>query len=121
MIVFRARVDGKSLVLNVGKSHDVILPIPDGLTVTINANTQIKVQGMDNEAIGQFCANVRKERPPEPYKGKGIRFAGEVVCYPCVMYDLFRFQYCLFAPCMVASKVLSERIFVGEIIVGYLS
>uniref|UniRef100_A0A6U8JGY7 Large ribosomal subunit protein uL6 alpha-beta domain-containing protein n=1 Tax=Eutreptiella gymnastica TaxID=73025 RepID=A0A6U8JGY7_9EUGL len=76
---YRARVDGKSLVLNVGKSHDVILPIPDGLTVTVEANTKIKVQGMNNEVIGQFCANVRKERPPEPYKGKGIRFAGEVV------------------------------------------
>lgn len=76
---YRARVEGKDLVLLVGKSHDVIMPIPEGLEVTVTDNTKIQVTGINNEVVGQFCANIRKERPPEPYKGKGIRFAGETV------------------------------------------
>ena len=76
---YRAKVQGKQLILNVGKSHDVIMDIPEGIEVKVEENTKIEVTSIDNEALGQFCANVRKERPPEPYKGKGIRFAGEQI------------------------------------------
>lgn len=76
---YRARVDGKNLVLLVGKSHDVIMPIPEGIEVKVEENTKLSIIGIDNEAVGQFCANIRKQRPPEPYKGKGIRFQGEQI------------------------------------------
>lgn len=76
---YRARVDGKNLVLAVGKSHDVVMPIPDGIKVVVEDNIRLTISGVSNEAVGQFCANVRKERPPEPYKGKGIRYLGEKI------------------------------------------
>lgn len=76
---YRARIDGTNLILAVGKSHDVILPIPDGIKVTVDNNILLTVSGVSKEAVGQFCAIVRKERPPEPYKGKGIRYLGEKI------------------------------------------
>ena len=76
---FRASVKGKKLDLNLGFSHPVEHPIPDELTVTVDENTQIKVEGIDKQQVGQFAAYVRAYYPPEPYKGKGVRYAGEFV------------------------------------------
>jgi len=76
---FRAAVKGKALDLNLGFSHDLLHPIPEGLTVTVEENTKIKVEGIDKQLVGQFAADVRGYYPPEPYKGKGIRYKGEHV------------------------------------------
>ncbi len=76
---FRAAVKGKALDLNLGKSHPILHPIPEGLTVTVDKNTEIKVEGIDKQLVGQFAAEVRRYYPPEPFKGKGIRYAGERV------------------------------------------
>jgi len=76
---FRAAVKGKDLDLNLGFSHDVLHPIPEGLTVTVEENTKIKVEGIDKQLVGQFAADVRGYYPPEPYKGKGIRYKDEYV------------------------------------------
>jgi large subunit ribosomal protein L6 len=75
----RAAVKGKDLDLSLGKSHPILHPIPAGLTVTVNENTKIKVEGIDKQLVGQFAAEVRGYYPPEPYKGKGVRYAGEHV------------------------------------------
>ena len=75
----RAAVKGKDLDLSLGKSHPILHPIPAGLTVTVNENTKIKVEGIDKQLVGQFAADVRGYYPPEPYKGKGVRYAGEHV------------------------------------------
>jgi len=76
---FRAAVKGKVLDLNLGFSHPVEHPIPEGLTVTVEENTKIKVEGIDKQLVGQFAADVRGYYPPEPYKGKGIRYKDEYV------------------------------------------
>ncbi len=76
---FRAAVKGSALDLSVGKSHPVLHPIPEGIKVTVSDNTKIKVEGIDRHLVGQFAADVRAYYPPEPYKGKGIRYAGEQV------------------------------------------
>jgi large subunit ribosomal protein L6 len=76
---FRAAVKGAALDLNVGKSHPVLHPIPQGLTVTVTDNTKIAVEGIDKHMVGQFAADVRSYYPPEPYKGKGIRYVGEKI------------------------------------------
>ena len=75
----RAAVKGKDLDLSLGKSHPILHPIPAGLTVTVNENTKIKVEGIDKQLVGQFAAEVRGFYPPEPYKGKGVRYVGEHV------------------------------------------
>jgi large subunit ribosomal protein L6 len=75
----RAAVKGTDLDLSLGKSHPIIQPIPAGLTVTVNENTKIKVEGIDKQLVGQFAAEVRSYYPPEPYKGKGVRYANERV------------------------------------------
>jgi len=75
----RAALKGKELDLSLGKSHPILQPIPDGLTVTVADNTKIKVEGIDKQLVGQFCAEVRGYYPPEPYKGKGVRYADERV------------------------------------------
>jgi large subunit ribosomal protein L6 len=75
----RAAVKGKDLDLSLGRSHPLLHPIPAGLTVTVNENTKIKVEGIDKQLVGQFAAEVRRYYPPEPYKGKGVRYAGEHV------------------------------------------
>ena len=75
----RAAVKGKDLDLSLGKSHPILHPIPAGLTVTVNENTKIKVEGIDKQLVGQFAAEVRGYYPPEPYKGKGVRYVGEHV------------------------------------------
>lgn len=75
----RAAVKGKDIDLSLGKSHPILHPIPSGLTVTVTDNTKIKVEGIDKQLVGQFAAEVRGYYPPEPYKGKGVRYAGEKV------------------------------------------
>lgn len=76
---FRAKVAGSGLDLNLGFSHPVVHPIPEGLKVTVEENTKIKVEGIDKQLVGQFASDVRDYYPPEPYKGKGIRYKGEYV------------------------------------------
>ncbi|THU66897.1 hypothetical protein C4D60_Mb05t19030 [Musa balbisiana] len=76
---YRATLEGRDLVLNLGFSHPVRMAIPDGLQVKVEENTRIAVIGYDKCAIGEFAAAVRKWRPPEPYKGKGIKYADEIV------------------------------------------
>ena len=76
---FRAAVKGKALDLSLGKSHPINHPIPEGVTVTVTDNTKIKVEGINKQAVGQFAAEVRNYYPPEPYKGKGVRYVGEYV------------------------------------------
>lgn len=72
-------VNGKVLSLTLGFSHPVEMEIPDGLTVTVEGTTTVKVEGVDKQLVGQFAADVRAARPPEPYKGKGVRYSGERV------------------------------------------
>ncbi len=76
---FRANVKGKILDLSLGFSHPVEHPIPEGLAITVEENTKIKVEGIDKQLVGQFAADVRNYYPPEPYKGKGIRYKDEYV------------------------------------------
>lgn len=75
----RAAVKGKDLDLSLGRSHPLLHPIPEGLTVTVAENTKIKVEGIDKQLVGQFAAEVRSYYPPEPYKGKGVRYVDEYV------------------------------------------
>ena len=76
---YRASVQGKSLVLNVGFSHPVNINIPDGISVEVVQNTTINIKACDKEQLGLFAAKVRSWRPPEPYKGKGILYKGEQI------------------------------------------
>lgn len=74
---YRVAKQGKNLVMNLGFSHQVIMPEPEGITIDVPQPNKIVVNGIDKQAVGQFAAEVREKRPPEPYKGKGIRYAGE--------------------------------------------
>ncbi len=76
---YRAEVDAKMLKLNVGYSHSIDMPIPEGLQVSVDRNVIVRIEGTSTQKVGQFAANVRSVRPPEPYKGKGIRYVGERV------------------------------------------
>jgi len=76
---YRAQMQGSSLVLQVGYSHPVDVVAPEGITFEVPAPTRIVVKGASKELVGQTAANIRKIRPPEPYKGKGIRYEGEQV------------------------------------------
>ena len=76
---YRAALKGKDLQLQLGFSHDVLYPIPDGVRVTCEKPTSIKLEGADKQEIGQMAAEIRAYRPPEPYKGKGIRYVGEYI------------------------------------------
>lgn len=76
-IGYRAQKQGKNLVMNLGYSHQVIVPEIDGITIDVPAATKIIVNGIDKQVVGQFAAEIREKRPPEPYKGKGIRYTGE--------------------------------------------
>ena len=76
---YRATMDGTTLVLSVGYSHTVRMTPPEGISYTVEGQNRINVQGIDKQAVGEEAARIRRVRPPEPYKGKGIRFAGEVV------------------------------------------
>ena len=74
---YRAQVQGKNLQFQLGFSHDVTVPIPEGIAVTIDKSTQIVAKGADRGRLGQFCAEIRALKPPEPYKGKGIKYKSE--------------------------------------------
>lgn len=74
---YRCAVQGKTIDLNVGYSHPVKIEVPEGLSVTSNSNTELSISGIDIQKVNEFAANVRKVRPPEPYKGKGIRYKDE--------------------------------------------
>ncbi|MGN0642625.1 MAG: 50S ribosomal protein L6 [Huintestinicola sp.] len=76
-IGYRAAKQGKNLVMNLGYSHQVIVPEIDGITIDVPSATKIVVNGIDKQTVGQFAAEIREKRPPEPYKGKGIRYTGE--------------------------------------------
>ncbi|HEY9850156.1 MAG TPA: 50S ribosomal protein L6 [Leptolyngbyaceae cyanobacterium] len=76
---YRARVDGRNLVLNVGYSHEVKIEPPQGIQMAVENNVNVIVSGIDKEIVGNLAARIRAVRPPEVYKGKGIRYAGEVV------------------------------------------
>lgn len=76
---YRAELKGKSLVLNLGYSNPIEYAVPDGISVAVEANTRIVVSGADRQQLGQVCAEIRSLRPPEPYKGKGIRYEKEFV------------------------------------------
>ena len=76
---YRAAVSGKNLNLTLGFSHPVDYPLPDGIEVKVEKNTRVIVKGLDPEIIGKVCAEIRAFRPPEPYKGKGVRYEGEYI------------------------------------------
>jgi large subunit ribosomal protein L6 len=76
---YRAQLQGDVLKLNLGLSHDVNFHIPEGVTVTVPKPTEIMVEGTDKQLVGQVAANIRDWRPPEPYKGKGIRYKDEYI------------------------------------------
>ena len=76
-IGYRAAKQGKDLVMNLGYSHQVVVPEIDGITIEVPNNTTIVVNGIDKQVVGQIAAEIREKRPPEPYKGKGIRYQGE--------------------------------------------
>jgi large subunit ribosomal protein L6 len=76
---YRASVQGKNLVLALGYSHDVNYPIPQGITITTPKPTEIIIAGSNKQQVGQVAAEIREWRPPEPYKGKGVRYSGEFI------------------------------------------
>ena len=78
---YRAAKQGKDLVMNLGFSHQVIVSDTDEITIECPAPNKIIINGIDKQKVGQFAANVREKRPPEPYKGKGIRYVGEYVIH----------------------------------------
>ena len=76
---YRAALKGATVELSLGFSHPVLVTPPEGITLVVEGNTKIIVSGIDKQAVGEVAANIRKLRKPEPYKGKGVRYAGEVV------------------------------------------
>ncbi len=78
-IGYRAEADAKNLKLTVGYSHAVDMAIPEGIKVSVDRNVIVRIEGISAQKVGEFAANVRSVRPPEPYKGKGIRYVGERV------------------------------------------
>ncbi|WP_430610788.1 50S ribosomal protein L6 [Enterococcus sp. DIV0876] len=76
---YRAQLQGKKLVLSVGYSHPVEIDAPAGIEIEVPSNTSVIIKGIDKEVVGELAANIRGVRPPEPYKGKGIRYVGEFV------------------------------------------
>jgi large subunit ribosomal protein L6 len=76
---FRAAMQGKDVKLSLGFSHDVVFETPKGITITTPTQTEILVVGIDKQQVGQVAANIRGYRPPEPYKGKGVRYEGEYI------------------------------------------
>ena len=76
---YRAAMQGKNLQLALGYSHDVVYQIPEGITIAVPKPTEITVTGIDPQRVGQVAAEIRAYRPPEPYKGKGVKYAGEFI------------------------------------------
>src|ERR1700757_2074902 len=76
---FKAAVQGQNLNLSLGFSHPILFPIPKDIKITVTDNTKISIQGADKKVVGQVAADIRRYYPPEPYKGKGVRYAGEQI------------------------------------------
>jgi large subunit ribosomal protein L6 len=76
---FKAAVQGQNLNLSLGFSHPVLFPIPKEIKITVTDNTKLTIQGIDKKVVGQVAADIRRYYPPEPYKGKGVRYAGEQI------------------------------------------
>ena len=76
---YRAALQGKNLQLALGYSHDVVYPIPEGITIAVPKPTEITITGSDSQRVGQVAAEIRSYRPPEPYKGKGVKYANEFI------------------------------------------
>jgi large subunit ribosomal protein L6 len=76
---YRAAVQGKNLVLNLGYSHDVVYPVPPGIRITCEKPTSVKIEGIDKRQVGQVAAEIRGFRGPEPYKGKGVKYTTETI------------------------------------------
>jgi large subunit ribosomal protein L6 len=76
---YRASVQGKNLQIALGYSHDIVYPIPEGIAIVTTKPTEITITGIDKQKVGQVAAEIRGFRPPEPYKGKGVRYAGEYI------------------------------------------
>src|SRR5262249_36272997 len=76
---FKAAVQGSNLNLSLGKSHPILFPIPKEIKITVTDATKISIQGVDKKLVGQVASDIRRYYPPEPYKGKGVRYAGEVI------------------------------------------
>ena len=76
---FKAALQGDKLNLSLGKSHPILFPVPVGIKITVAENTKVKVEGIDKQLVGQVASDIRGYYPPEPYKGKGVRYAGENV------------------------------------------
>jgi large subunit ribosomal protein L6 len=76
---YRAAMDGKALKLQLGYSHDILYPVPDGIQIQVPKPTEIVVSGIEKDKVGQVAAEIRNYRGPEPYKGKGVRYQGEFI------------------------------------------
>jgi large subunit ribosomal protein L6 len=76
---FKAAVQGANLSLNLGFSHPILFPIPKEIKIIVTDSTKIAIQGIDKKLVGQVAADIRRFYPPEPYKGKGVRYAGEQI------------------------------------------
>ena len=76
---YRAAVQGKALNLTLGFSHPVVYPVPEGITIETPSQTEVLIKGIDRQKVGQVAAEIRGDRPPEPYKGKGVRYSGEKI------------------------------------------
>ena len=76
---YRCEVKGNVLTLKIGYSHDVVMTAPEGVTVEVPTPNKVIVSGPDKQGVGQFAANIREKRPPEPYKGKGIKYVDEYI------------------------------------------
>lgn len=76
---FKAAVQGTNLNLSLGYSHPLLYPIPSDIKITVTDQTKVQIEGVDKQKVGQVAADIRSYYPPEPYKGKGVRFAGEIV------------------------------------------
>jgi large subunit ribosomal protein L6 len=76
---YKAAVSGRNLQLSLGYSHDVNFPIPDGIAIVAPKPTEVSISGIDKRQVGQIAAEIRSLRPPEPYKGKGVKYAGEFI------------------------------------------
>src|SRR6201986_1572474 len=76
---YRAALQGKNLQLALGYSHDVVYPVPEGITITVPKPTEITIAGNDSQRVGQVAAEIRAYRPPEPYKGKGVKYSDEFI------------------------------------------
>lgn len=78
-IGYRAELKGKSILFNIGYSHPIDFKLPEGISAAVDKNNVVKLMGIDKEKVGQTAASIRSLRPPEPYKGKGIKYAGEYI------------------------------------------